>query len=796
MCSAQMADIATPLPLISCDHTGTATLARPFTRSQLHKSPAILVAFQNGRQEKLMRAPWSTTGLTSKRFLNERFVLKVVDDEHMARREACILNILGRASSVPKLYCAARNLVLMENVGAPLTVTNLPHDYRKQAVALLADLRASHVQHNDLWKNDKGSASLFATELLVDQSGRMRAIDFNTATVNGSYKCAPGIRPTALPASYDHKFVPSEDAKIITLLDALSTASLTLKSYHQAGVERVRLGLCRLVTRDRYLMARPTKQRQQRSSSHEYNAAACRAGSKFFGEFDILGGELSVETSSSRSNDRLPSVPNRMPSIADLRACMAACSDCERCHAISISSSRRTCLWFRPQPPRYGGTCDGISGSGISNETMLRTAWNRQGWPPKTNLSWEHRLDDFVTVDMREDNASADEQKRDWQKNHAAPPFHVRRPQGFNLEPYGLHRKDSIRVRSILSALEFEGPSMAMLPDGRLRCGVRQANEALVQSRIGTDQIRAKGGAGLFLVHSHEQGKESVAMHSRMLHLLQKTGSYSMLRGASLLLVNNNLGDTIRKADTFVPGAWLHAYEALSLRIRMLILTKVNLGYHCGEFQAIAASVKVLRFFPWVLYSSGPDSLPTPFGLSMLGSVVSEDIASVDDGSSRSRPGIVCEPFPAFPGLLRIRMDHFLFYPGRSETVWSAAAADCFRSGSANPEQLLAYHFRDQNVSMRFVGWNRTLQRVPQPLGYLSMWSKQHTVRPHDEGLVWHTHNATNAKEWISAQEAKAGMISNSKPEDEKMARSQFHRCALEWGQERLEGGAWTGHFT
>lgn len=779
------------LPLIRCDASGTAEIVRPFSVAQLHRYRAIKIAFPNGRKEKLQRNPWSTTGLTSIRFSNEHLVLKLVHDEHMARREACILNTLRSSSSVPKLYCAIGNLVLMENVGVPLTISNLPRDYRKQAINLLADFRKNDVRHNDLWKNDTGSPSLFATELLVDGYGRMRAVDFGTASVHGSYQCAPGIRNTALPATYDHKFAPGDDAQILSVLDALSVANLTLRFYQKMGVQRARLGLCRMVTRHRYLMARAPKPRKQRSRRREQDNAACRTGSKHFGEFEVLNGSQSFQTSST--HDRLPSVPNQMPSTDDIRACIAACNECERCHSVSVSSARRMCLWFRPDPSRKGGVCDGISGAGLANETMLRTAWDRKRWPPVTNLSWEHRLDDFVTIDLREYNASIEQEVTDASAEiDGRPPIHVRRPQGFNLEPYGLDRMDNLRMRSILIALEFDGPSVAMLPDGKLLCGVRAANEALAQSRIGTDELLSDGGAGLFMVHSHEQGKDSVALHARMLHLLKKTGSYNMLRHASLLLVNNNVGDIMRKGKSFQPGTWLHAYSRLKLRVRMLIMTKVNLGYHCGEFQAIASAVKILRLFPWVLYSSGPDSLPTSHGLAMLGSIVVQD-ALARAGSS-SRPGIVCEQFPAFPGLLRIRMDHFLFYPDRSESVWPAAAADCFRSGAANPEQLLAYHFRDQNVSMRFLGWNHThpARTVPQPLGYVSMWSKQHSTKPHDRGLVWHTHNTSAVEQWISALESKTGIVVTTGDDSERHARAQFHYCALHRGQQRLEGGAWT----
>ena len=58
-----------------------------------------------------------------------------------------------RGPSVPILYCANTNMMLMENVGAPLTMSNLPDDYREQALALLRDMRSRNVQQTiEIWQ--------------------------------------------------------------------------------------------------------------------------------------------------------------------------------------------------------------------------------------------------------------------------------------------------------------------------------------------------------------------------------------------------------------------------------------------------------------------------------------------------------------------------------------------------------------------------------------------------------------------------------------------------------------------
>ena len=60
----------------------------------------------------------------------------------------------------------------------------------------------------------------------------------------------------------------------------------------------------------------------------------------------------------------------------------------------------------------------------------------------------------------------------------------------------------------------------------------------------------------------------------------------------------------------------------------MLVATSLNFGYLCGELQAVSAAARIVRHFPWVLYSSGPDSLPTPNGLLMLGHAVRDELTS------------------------------------------------------------------------------------------------------------------------------------------------------------------------
>jgi hypothetical protein len=147
---------------IRCD-PGTGTLLLNSTSVHaLRAARTINVLLPDGRREELRRAPWSVSGMTSKRYSNARLVLKVTDDPHMSRREACILRAL-RGAAVPSVLCSEGQVLLMENVGEPVTAANLPMDYREQTVDILASLRRSRIEHGDIWKGFDPSASRVGT---------------------------------------------------------------------------------------------------------------------------------------------------------------------------------------------------------------------------------------------------------------------------------------------------------------------------------------------------------------------------------------------------------------------------------------------------------------------------------------------------------------------------------------------------------------------------------------------------------------------------------------------------------
>ena len=155
---------------------------------------------------------------------------------------------------------------------------------------------------------------------------------------------------------------------------------------------------------------------------------------------------------------------------------------------------------------------------------------------------------------------------------------------------------------------------------------------------------------------------------------------------------------------------------------------------------------------------------------------------------SPRQPALLCEQFPAYPGLLRIRLDHFLWFPSRIGSTWDTAAADCIGSGSINPEQSLAYVLRKSGVPIRMLGAG--------PMGYVSEWSKQASREPHATGIVWHAHNTTSVLAWLEAMEARhrSEMAASSRAAarmvNKSMARAfrgAFLACTHHQGQERVD---------
>jgi hypothetical protein len=159
---------------------------------------------------------------------------------------------------------------------------------------------------------------------------------------------------------------------------------------------------------------------------------------------------------------------------------------------------------------------------------------------------------------------------------------------------------EALKLRAGGHATQLDGLSAAIYPSGAVVCGPA-ANDALATQSTGHSARRG----GLVMIHSHRQVASEYAVSAHVLGM--SASHHRVLHRASLLLVNAN-------PSTPTPSLirWLGWYEGFQHGLRLLIHTRANLGYSCGELHTIAATVKVWSHFPWVMALSGPDVLALP----------------------------------------------------------------------------------------------------------------------------------------------------------------------------------------
>ena len=329
-----------------------------------------------------------------------------------------------------------------------------------------------------------------------------------------------------------------------------------------------------------------------------------------------------------------------------------------------------------------------------------------------------------------------------------------------------------------LLRVRFAGPSVAIL-DGeqRAQCG-HAANEALHKSRQGVAELltqRRGLGFGLLLVHSHRQRSLQFEQHARMMSLIARMRpDAGLLHQLSLLLVNNDASELLPHGawhgNTDNPLKWLELY-ALPLRIRMLLVTSINVGYNCGELQALVAAAPVLQQFPWVLYCSGPDVLPTPAGIFRMGAEVVRSWNKRHGSRSATNPAAAAAllylRFPAPPGRHRISLDVMLFAPDRVGGMWHRAARECLRlTSTASAEDMIAEARDRENVSS---------VELQMP-GYL-IWrfAKQLATEPRPRAALWHSHNLTAISAWLERQEMAHNLTREAPLRIARRGRAPLH---------------------
>jgi hypothetical protein len=359
---------------------------------------------------------------------------------------------------------------------------------------------------------------------------------------------------------------------------------------------------------------------------------------------------------------------------------------------------------------------------------------------------------------------------------------------------------------SAVSRLRFGGVSALLLPNGSLRCGA-EADAALSESRrqAAVEEASARIRGGLLLVHSHRQRAHDFALHARMVALIAKLppvgyqrkvpfGDHvttfgngtnglahgqppSMLRRLSLLIINNDAG---RHPGDYSspehPVQWLQHYRHVpDMRVRMLILTAVNMGYNCGEFHSLSAASGIIGRFPWVLYVSGPDNLPTPYGVLRLSTLLSQ---------GQYAGHLLADKF--IGSIRQISLDLFVYQTagggdaedegggqgeGRAPGVAGprhdnagAAAAHAFWGGLVErcltrlsngspgnvPEPLLWLHAHESRLNVTGIGSTHNCAGMTK---HCLDFEKARALGPLRHSAVWHSHNRSSVTLWLEREE-------------------------------------------
>lgn len=227
---------------------------------------------------------------------------------------------------------------------------------------------------------------------------------------------------------------------------------------------------------------------------------------------------------------------------------------------------------------------------------------------------------------------------------------------------------------------------------------------------------------GLFLVHGFRHTREYL-LHAHMLHLSASDG---LVNRSSILLYANNHNPVGGPAMKDLVG-YLAYYPQ---RLRLLIHSRVNAGYRCGEMYSLAASSRVWMRFPWVVRTN-PDIYLTPTAIARLGRLLAAK-------ESTPTTELWVDEFPhSSLGDPKFSMDYYMWRPRHAvgPSWWENATALCTRS-LIWPEALLAVLARLFAIEWRFIGG------TPVPTYYTA--SAQMNVCG-----FWHTHNCSAVEAWL-----------------------------------------------
>lgn len=329
---------------------------------------------------------------------------------------------------------------------------------------------------------------------------------------------------------------------------------------------------------------------------------------------------------------------------------------------------------------------------------------------------------------------------------------------------------ERVDIRAIANGVRFAGPSALILPNGSLRCG-SAADAVLSESR--RDAMASSVPGGLLLVNSHRQRRAEFEQLARMLDIIyhMRAGSVrshgippnqtaSILTNLSLLIVNNNaVGQATNYASPEHPVSWLRRFNP-TLRLRMLLLTAVNMGYSCGGMHVMAASSEMIALFPWVLCLSGPDSLPTPWGAFRLSAMLADTRLS-RSGARAETHMLLADHFMS-PS--QLSNDLFVYLPPTrapapaAHLLWSSVTEQCLglvAHYNNMPEPMLMQAAHRHRINVSFIGAQYACQGWST--GCFD-WAKAHAKAPLRHAACWHSHNASLVGAWLAQQERGLGV--------------------------------------
>eukprot|EP00966_Prymnesium_polylepis_P202820 4699010-Prymnesium_polylepis.2 len=308
--------------------------------------------------------------------------------------------------------------------------------------------------------------------------------------------------------------------------------------------------------------------------------------------------------------------------------------------------------------------------------------------------------------------------------------------------------KEQPEVLQPLLGVLYSGPSVVVQSGAKLYG--EHARAALHRSR---EEVAASGErSGLIMLCAFRQEAVDFQLHARALGLTTRASPF--LHNASLLIAINNAA--LLRYGQSDPAKLLQYYGSLPLRLRMLLVTRLNVGFLCGELQQLHALVHVWSLFPWVLYTSGPDAMPTTHGILQ----VAQDVVRFGARANLTaeRPLVLLgSHFPAPPKHIRFSMDLFVFFPSsallracpgadgpvKDASIWTVASANCMHHPEM-PESTIAEVIIRLNRSTKMLAGS----------GVSTAASKVMSTGPKPDSLLWHVHNRSSISQWLKEQEA------------------------------------------